>query len=121
MLIEFLTPDFMFTDARGSLTQLVREGYRQVNVIFSKAGVFRGGHYHVLNREAFYVVSGKFKLVASKDGMQEYYTLKTDDFFTIPPVVCHSFMFLEDTLLISLYDCGVELPDGTKDIIAGEG
>ena len=121
MLLKFMTPDFSFSDERGSLTQLVREGYRQVNVIFSKAGVSRGGHYHALNHETFYVISGKFDLQVSKESVQEQYTLKSGDFFTVPPFVCHSFTYVEDTLLVGLYDRGVELPDGTKDIIASEG
>ena len=42
MLIEYLNPDFTFTDDRGSLTHLAREGYRQINVVSSNAGVFQG-------------------------------------------------------------------------------
>ena len=37
--------------------------------------------------------------------------------FLIEPEVMHSFIYLEDTTLIGFYDKGVELPDGTKDII----
>ena len=120
MLIEYLNPDFTFTDDRGSLTQLAREGYRQINVVSSTAGVFRGGHYHALNRESFFVVSGSFELAVSKDGEKEWYTMKTGDFFAVPPMVCHSFTYLEDTVLVGLYDRGVELSDGNKDIIASE-
>lgn len=120
MLIEFLKPDFTFTDDRGGLTQLVREGYRQINVISSKEGVVRGGHYHALNREAFYVVSGQFRLDLSRNGERERHVLKAGDFFTIPPLVTHSFTYLAETLLVGLYDLGVELPDGSKDIIANE-
>ena len=53
-----LIPDFRFEDARGSLTQLVHQGWRQVNVLDTRAGVVRGGHYHEIVREAFFVVSG---------------------------------------------------------------
>ena len=62
MLIEFLKADFCFDDERGNLVQLVREGWKQVNVIRSEAGVERGGHYHAQNSEAFYVISGSFEL-----------------------------------------------------------
>ena len=46
MLIEFIKPDFDFTDDRGSLTQLVHKGWNQVNYITSVGGAFRGNHYH---------------------------------------------------------------------------
>ena len=55
MLIQFLKPDFEHTDERGKLVQLVHDGWKQVNVIESKAGQIRGNHYHKVNREAFYV------------------------------------------------------------------
>ena len=38
------------------------------------------------------------------------------DMFEILPYVNHSFTFLEDTLLVSLYDQGVELNGQQKDI-----
>ena len=41
-LIEIIKPDFVYEDQRGSLTQLVREGYSQVNVIASKGQCVRG-------------------------------------------------------------------------------
>jgi dTDP-4-dehydrorhamnose 3,5-epimerase-like enzyme len=36
--------DFEFEDDRGSLSQLVNEGWKQVNYITSKAGAIRGNH-----------------------------------------------------------------------------
>ena len=59
MLIERLNTDFEHKDDRGTLVQLVRKGYSQINVITSKSGVFRGGHFHKLNTEAFYIIEGK--------------------------------------------------------------
>ena len=118
MLIQFVDPDFGFSDARGTLTQLVHDGWKQVNYIFSKAGTLRGGHYHRENAESFYVISGAFRLFVEKlDGEQcEKYDMKAGDFFTIPPLVSHSFEFIHDTQLISLYSSGVENRDGSKDI-----
>ena len=68
MLINILKPDFTFNDDRGTLVQLVHEGYSQMNVVTSKKGVFRGGHYHKINREVFYIISGHFKFTAEKNG-----------------------------------------------------
>lgn len=115
-LIELIEPNFIYEDQRGSLTQLVREGYSQVNVITSKEGCIRGGHYHKQNRETFYVVSGALRLTVKKDGQSEVYTFRKGAMFTISPFVCHDFVFLSDTLLVSMYDRGVELSNGEKDI-----
>ena len=56
MLIEFIKPDFEFADDRGALTQLVHGGWKQVNYITSVAGAFRGNHYHLQNKEAFFIM-----------------------------------------------------------------
>ena len=64
MLIERIEKDFEYVDDRGTLTQLVRKGYSQINIVTSKGGVFRGGHYHRLNTEAYYIIKGKCKVTA---------------------------------------------------------
>lgn len=115
-MIEILKPNFEFEDERGKLIQLVREGFSQFNIIFSKASVLRGNHYHKENKEAFYVISGEFDLTAEKDGVFETFTFGQGDMFLIPPYVNHSFSYRADTLLASMYSLGVERPDGTKDI-----
>ena len=117
-MIKIIKPDFVFEDERGTLTQLVHEGYNQINVVTSKAGIERGNHYHALNREGFYVVEGRFSLDASLDGKSESYEFKKGDMFIIEPNVMHRFVYLEDTVLVAFYDKGVELTDGTKDIIS---
>lgn len=119
MLIEFIKPDFNFQDERGSLTQLVHSGWNQVNYITSVAGAFRGDHYHVLNKEAFYVIYGGFKLSLrhNKTGETAEYNIKAGDFFIIHPDVVHSFLYTANTALISMYNRGVELANGTKDIV----
>lgn len=118
MLVEFIKPDFEFEDARGSLKQLVHEGWKQVNYITSVAGALRGNHYHKENVEAFFVISGRFKLVAETldKSKKEEYEMKAGDFFVVKPNVNHSFDYLGSTQLISFYDKGVEKPDGSKDI-----
>lgn len=115
-MIQILKPNFEFEDERGTLTQLVREGFSQFNIIFSKAGVSRGNHYHKENQEAFYVILGRLVLTAKKEGKTERYTFSQGDMFLVPPFVKHSFFYETDTLLASMYSNGVERPDGTKDI-----
>lgn len=119
MLIERLHTDFEFKDERGSLTQLCRRGYSQINVITSKAGVFRGGHYHKLNTEAFYIIEGRCKVTARRDGKEEQDVFRAGDFFRIGPFVAHDFEYEEDSVLVTMYSLGVELDDGTKDSHSG--
>lgn len=115
-MIEVIDPNFKFSDDRGSLVQLVRCGYRQINVITSKAGIERGGHYHKLNREAFYVIEGSIDLFVNKGTREEKHHFSAGDMFVILPMSIHALSFKEDTILVSMYDKGVELETGGKDI-----
>ncbi len=117
MLVEILQPNFVYEDDRGSMTQLIREGFRQVNVITSKANSFRGGHYHQFNREAFYIVSGEIKLILRQNEETETLKFSAGDMFMIAPFISHDFFYITDTVIISMYDRGVELENGEKDII----
>ena len=117
-MIRIIKPDFVFEDERGTLTQLIHEGYSQINVVTSKAGVERGRHYHALNREGFYGVEGAFTVEAKLGNKTERYSFKKGDMFIIEPNVIHTFDYSEDSTLVAFYDRGVELPDGSKDIIA---
>lgn len=116
--IKFIKPDFVHKDSRGSLTQLVSGGkWSQVNYIESKPESIRGNHYHQLNRELFYVVKGRFSLILEAENTKLTYDMIADDLFIIEPLVRHSFEYLEETALITMYDKGVELENGKKDII----
>ncbi len=116
MLIEYMEKDFVFENESGLLVQLVHDGWKQVNVITSKAGKVRGGHYHKFNEECFYVVSGKFNLKVWKDDIEEEYLMKQGEMFLVKKDVFHTFEYIEDTLLVSMYSNGVELDENTKDI-----
>ena len=62
-LIEILSPDFTFSDDRGTLTQIVHKGFSQVNAVFTKAGKIRGNfHYHEHTKELFFIIKGKIEL-----------------------------------------------------------
>lgn len=117
-LFERIKPDFQFSDQRGSLVQLVHQGYEQVNVLTTKAGVTRGGHYHKRSTEAFFVVSGQVTVEFKKDTEAQTETFSEGEFFRIFPFVSHTMSFPEDTVLVAMYDRAVEQADGTKDIFA---
>lgn len=116
MLINYMDTDFEFKNENGVLIQLVHDGWKQVNVIESRAGKLRGGHYHKYNEEAFYVISGKFNLYVWLDNDKEEYTMEKGSWFKIKPNVFHTFEYIEDTILVSMYSNGVELNDNEKDI-----
>lgn len=113
-LITFLEPEFIHGDDRGKLRQLVSNGWKQVNFIDSEANSFRGGHYHKNNREMFFIISGKFNLTLSLQSQEKTLLIEPEDLFIIEKNVSHSFNFLEKTLLISLYDKGVEEKSDNK-------
>ncbi len=111
-MLKIIKTDFEFSDERGNITQLIHDGYRQINVITSKKGVFRGGHFHKENDEAFYIISGQLEVEVN--GVKHIFA--DGDFFGIEPFDIHSFNFLEDTILVSMYSNGVEKENGEKDI-----
>lgn len=116
-MLKIIIPDFIFDDERGSIIQLIREGYSQINVITSKKGVSRGGHYHTENEEAFYVITGKLEVTVNGTT----HSFSNGDFFGIDRGDVHSFLFLEDTTLVSMYSKGVEISEGIKDIYVAKG
>lgn len=118
MLYELLEPDFKHMDERGGLIQLVREGYTQVNYIFSAQNSVRGNHYHKINKEAFYIIRGAMtvNLQNIQTGERTILQVEKGDMFMVFPYVMHTFVYSEDTELISMYDEGVELADGEMDI-----
>ena len=83
--LKFLEPIFIFEDERGLLILLVRDGFKQVNYITAKKNYIRGGLFHKFNREAFFVISGKFDLDISdlEKEVQEKHTISTEEFFEI--------------------------------------
>lgn len=115
-MINFLHIDFEFSDERGWLRQLTHDTWKQVNVSRTKAGVHRGQHYHAHNREAFYIISGEIEILLEKDGYSKKLTVKDNDFFAIEPGTRHTFTFNKDTLMVIMYDKGIEEANGIKDI-----
>lgn len=108
--------DFQHIDNRGSLTQLIHDGFKQINVLISKKGVERGSHFHKRSVEAFYVISGSVKVILWNKKEKETVVFKEGDFFEIHPFVLHNMNFLDECLMVQMYDEPVENSDGTKDI-----
>lgn len=108
--------DFKHIDNRGSLTQLIHDGFKQINVLESKKGVERGSHFHKRSTEAFYIINGSVEVTLWDKTSKETVVFGKGDFFVINPFVLHNMLFLEDCLMVQMYDEPVENVDGTKDI-----
>ena len=119
-LYKVLKPDFEFRDKRGQLNQLVHDGWKQVNVLITNAGVIRGVHYHKESREAFYLISGSVDVRFRNGEEYDEHHFERGDFFLIFPGTVHELSFLEDCVMVQMYDIPVEREDGTKDIFLGE-
>lgn len=119
-LYDILEPDFIFKNEKGLLTQLVHEGYEQVNVLVSHAGTERGGHYHKDTKEAFYVVEGSVDLLLYKDNEREEVRFRKGEFFVIHPYVIHEMSFSEECTMVAMYTKYVERDNGEKDIHIAE-
>ena len=115
MNVKSLSPEFLYTDERGSLTQLVSSGYSQVNILVSNSSVTRGGHYHKVCREAFYVIEGSVRVTAENGGELNEQIFRQGDFFEIYPDTAHEMYFPERCIMAVLYDRPVETEFG-KDI-----
>ena len=108
--------DFQHKDERGSLTQLIHDGYNQVNVLETKKGSTRGVHFHKESVEAFYLITGSVDAEFIGKESNESIKFRAGDFFEIPPYVLHNMVFPEDCIMVQMYDKPVEKSDGSKDI-----
>lgn len=93
MLVKKMKTDFEFSNENGSLVQLVHDGWKQVNVLISKKGSKRGGHFHKENQEAFYIVEGKLILILDENEEHEETEFSTGEMFMISPYQMHNFIF----------------------------
>ena len=105
-MIKILSPYFVHEDERGLITGLAQEGnWKEVNIITSKNGSRRGGHYHKQCVEMFIILSGMVKLhLQSEKDKDRVMTLvvKKGDVFIVPPMIWHTFEILEDSSWINM-------------------
>lgn len=69
-----LEPEFVHTDSRRSLSQLITDEIKQVNVYEANYGAELGDHFHKDTIEYFYVVRGVMKY-------NDHFVVKKGDFF----------------------------------------
>ena len=74
---------------------------------------YRGGHYHTIKTEHFYVISGHLMLdlVDVQSSAAEQITLSAGTKATIFPLLAHRFRALQDAQVIEYYDGVFETTD----------
>ena len=96
--MEFLEQDVIHQDDRGSFNGIVNKyGWGEVNLIKTKADVVRGGHYHRLTKELFFIIEGKIEVVVRHIVTKENWTFTAvpNSAFIIDPYEVHTFTTME--------------------------
>jgi dTDP-4-dehydrorhamnose 3,5-epimerase-like enzyme len=98
--------ELVYSDARGSIADILNEKLGHVGLIVTTKGSVRGNHYHNQSTQYSYILSGKFKVLVadSKDIKKvEKIILNAGELITIEPKITHSFEALEDnTVMIDM-------------------
>lgn len=118
MEIKKLQPNF--TDARGSITDLLAgQDMDAITFITTKKGGVRGNHYHNHTVQYDYIVSGSFTCVIQKgeNGEIETETVTAGDLIFQPATQRHAYKALEDSVFISMTKGPRMGTDFEKDVI----
>jgi len=111
--------DFTFKDDRGTLKQLFssNRGWKQLNFASSRKGVTRGGHYHKLTHERFYLIHGRIKVMIKnmRNGNEQTKVFEEGDMFEIEPYDKHTIIALEDSEWIAAFDVIINNSDIYKE------
>jgi dTDP-4-dehydrorhamnose 3,5-epimerase-like enzyme len=93
-------------DQRGSLIEISRNNLSQINLLQSTAGTIRGNHYHRFLNEVFFVIAGNVSVnienVHTRE--KETFVISAGKGFYVYINEAHTLHFLEDCLLICMYD-----------------
>lgn len=92
-------------DERGWILNVLETEIKHVSVIFSKKGAVRGNHFHKVDTQYLYVVSGGFESRSTDviTGQTRVITAVPGDLVKTPPKVAHTETFIEDTVLVAMY------------------
>lgn len=89
--MKILEPEFVHTDPRRSLKQLLTADIKQVNVYNVSTNSVLGNHYHKETTEYFYVVKGSIflELHDMKTGQETRRIFTNGDMFAVHPYEVH--------------------------------
>jgi dTDP-4-dehydrorhamnose 3,5-epimerase-like enzyme len=93
-------------DDRGTLFEVSKGEWQQINMLVSRAGSVRGNHYHKTLSELFFVVVGRISVTIEnvETGATEAFVVNEGEGFCVKAFEAHSLRFETDTKLISAYD-----------------
>ena len=99
--------DKIFEDNRGKISNYeLSEKINWVGAITSKKGSMRSNHYHKTLTQNCLLISGKYisllKDLRVEDSPITTQVINSGDLSTIPPMVVHVMIFLEDSVFINL-------------------
>ena len=96
-----------FKDERGIIDNYDLEfPVNMANTITSKAGSVRANHYHPEQLQQVLLVSGKYisvyKDLTNPKSQIKHHLIQAGDLVVTPPIVAHTMIFLEDSIIINL-------------------
>lgn len=100
--MKILRAEYVRSDERGNLIQLITKNFKQLNILSIKHGNKFGGHYHKHKEEVFYVVSGWVDVVTTnvKTGKPEKHTFLEGTMFLVEPYDIHTIIAVRDSVLV---------------------
>tara|TARA_B110000003_G_C16223526_1_gene368330 strand:- start:24 stop:398 length:375 start_codon:yes stop_codon:yes gene_type:complete len=102
-MIKFINSYFQNDDNRGNIYGIINQlNWQEINIISSRKGSVRGGHYHKKTIELFFIIEGEIEIKAEEInedgdiGHQKEYIVKANDIFIIEPYIIHEFKAIEN-------------------------
>ena len=94
--MKLLAPYMKNSDSRGTFTGIINSGvWEEINIIETEEGCIRGGHYHKVTLELFYILSGTIEVEVAKEGVEkEIHRIGGGEIFVIEPFEVHTFRCL---------------------------
>jgi dTDP-4-dehydrorhamnose reductase len=98
-------PYFYSVDSRGKFIGILRGlKWEEINYVETNEGDVRGGHYHKLTEEAFYIIAGKIEVSLTNliTNTKRELFIHEGDILIIEPYILHTFKILENSKWISM-------------------
>ena len=112
--------DGTVNDPRGTIESICRREINDVLQIFSVKGAVRSNHYHKTDWHICYVVRGHvewFERPADSDETPVRTVLRQGDYIYTKPMIEHTSVFLENTVLLAFCGCVREKENYEEDIV----
>ncbi len=95
----------VFTDERGTISDILETTINHIGLITSKKGSIRGKHYHKKSTQYIFVISGKLESFTKDMNVEnskvESHILVPGDLETVSPMLAHAHKALEDSVFLN--------------------